>query len=345
MFETNTYEAILQRLLDRIPDTMDKREGAVIYDALAPAAIELNLAYIALEYLLKQIFADTADREYLVRQACERDVIPHAAQAAVWRGQFEPTALEIWEGTRFNHDNLNFSVIEKMEDGIYRLVCETPGSVGNNAAGQLVPIEYISGLQKAELVELLNPGTDEEETEAFRNRYLTILRKPATSGNKYDYYNWAMECEGVGAVRVFPLADGPGTVKVVLTDSQKTGATEELCEQVYAHIEQKRPIGPKVAVVSAEEIAVGVRAKVVLQSGYNLGIVQTAFQKSLSEYLSGHAFEIGYISRAKIIHLLMETEGIEDCLCLLINGTENGIVLTDGQIAVAGEIVLEVNVR
>ena len=58
MFETNTYEAILQRLLDRIPDTMDKREGAIIYDALAPAAIELNLAYIALEYLLKQIFAD-----------------------------------------------------------------------------------------------------------------------------------------------------------------------------------------------------------------------------------------------------------------------------------------------
>lgn len=137
MFETNTYEAILQRLLDRIPDTMDKREGAVIYDALAPAAIELNLAYIALEYLLKQIFADTADREYLVRQAWERDVIPHAAQAAVWRGQFEPTALEIREGTRFNHDNLNFTVIEKMEDGIYRLVCETPGSVGNNAAGRL----------------------------------------------------------------------------------------------------------------------------------------------------------------------------------------------------------------
>mgnify|MGYP000252481975 FL=1 len=72
---------------------MDKREGAVIYDALAPAAIELNLAYIALEYLLKQIFADTADREYLVRQAWERDVIPHAAQAAVWRGQFEPTGI------------------------------------------------------------------------------------------------------------------------------------------------------------------------------------------------------------------------------------------------------------
>lgn len=345
MFETNTYEAILQRLLDRIPDTMDKREGAVIYDALAPAAIELNLAYIALEYLLKQIFADTADREYLIRQAWERDVTPHKARVATWRGQFEPAALEIREGTRFNHDNLNFTVIEKMEDGIYRLVCETPGSVGNNAAGQLVPIEYISGLQKAELTELLKAGTDEEETEAFRDRYLTILRKPATSGNKYDYYNWAMECEGVGAVRVFPLADGPGTVKVVITDSEKTGATESLCEQVYAYIEQKRPIGPKVSVVSAEEVPVGIRTQIVLQGGYNLGAVQAAFREALSEYLSGHAFEIGYISRAKVLHLLMETEGIEDCQSLLINGEEKGIELTDEQIAVAGEIVLEVNVR
>lgn len=344
MFEANTYEAILQRLLDRIPDTMDKREGAVIYDALAPAAIELNLAYTALEYLLKQIFADTADREYLVRQAWERDVIPHAAQAAVWRGKFEPAELEIREGARFNHDKLNFAITKKIEDGIYRLVCETSGSVGNNAAGQLVPIEYISGLQKAELVELLEPGTDEEETEAFRNRYLTILRKPATSGNKYDYYNWAMECEGVGAARVFPLADGPGTVKIVIIDSEKTGAAETLCKQVHSHIEQKRPIGPEVSVVSAEEIPVGIRAKIILKSGCHLGTVQTAFREALSEYLSGHAFEIGYISRAKVIHLLMETEGIEDCLSLLINGAENGIELTDEQIAVAGEIILEVNV-
>ena len=36
MYENITYESILQRMLDRIPDDMDKREGAVIYDALAP---------------------------------------------------------------------------------------------------------------------------------------------------------------------------------------------------------------------------------------------------------------------------------------------------------------------
>ena len=42
MYEDITYEVILKRMLDRIPSTMDKREGSIIYDALAPAAIELQ---------------------------------------------------------------------------------------------------------------------------------------------------------------------------------------------------------------------------------------------------------------------------------------------------------------
>ena len=43
MYENVTYEDILQRMLDRVPDSMDKREGSIIYDALAPAAVELQL--------------------------------------------------------------------------------------------------------------------------------------------------------------------------------------------------------------------------------------------------------------------------------------------------------------
>ena len=36
-----TYEEILQRMLGRVPNTIDKREGSLIYTALAPAAAEL----------------------------------------------------------------------------------------------------------------------------------------------------------------------------------------------------------------------------------------------------------------------------------------------------------------
>ena len=53
-YEDITYEVILQRMLDRVPNNMDKREGSIIFDALAPAAVELQLMYIELDTILKE---------------------------------------------------------------------------------------------------------------------------------------------------------------------------------------------------------------------------------------------------------------------------------------------------
>lgn len=55
MYEEVTYEEILERMLERVPDDMDKREGSLIYDALAPAAIELQIMYIELDLSLIHI--------------------------------------------------------------------------------------------------------------------------------------------------------------------------------------------------------------------------------------------------------------------------------------------------
>lgn len=41
MYEEQTFDAIMQRMLERIPDTLDKRESSPVYMALAPAAVEL----------------------------------------------------------------------------------------------------------------------------------------------------------------------------------------------------------------------------------------------------------------------------------------------------------------
>ena len=342
MFEANTYEAILQRMLDRVSDSMDKREGAVIYDALAPAAFELQKTNIDMDTFLKEVFVDTASREYLIRRAWERGVLPHGANAAVWKGTFLPETLDIPIGSRFSGGVLNFVVQEKIGDGEYTLACETLGTIGNDYSGLLIPIEYINGLQKAELTELLEPGTDEEETESLRDRYLTILRKPSTSGNIYDYYNWAMACDGVGAAKIFPLAYGPGTVKVVIADEDKSEATQALCRRVKDYIEERRPIGATVTVASAVELPVNVMGKVLLKNGINLGAVQTAFAASLSDYLRANAFDLSYVGLARVGNLLLETPGVEDYAGLTLNGTAGNIALADEQIAVAGTVTLEV---
>ena len=36
-----TFDYIMNRMLESVRDTVDKREGSIIYDALAPAAAEL----------------------------------------------------------------------------------------------------------------------------------------------------------------------------------------------------------------------------------------------------------------------------------------------------------------
>ncbi|WP_330613358.1 hypothetical protein [Clostridioides difficile] len=36
MFELMTFENIIKRMLDSVPDTFDKREGSIIYNALVP---------------------------------------------------------------------------------------------------------------------------------------------------------------------------------------------------------------------------------------------------------------------------------------------------------------------
>lgn len=342
MFEEKTYETILERMKGRVSDSMDKREGSIIHDALAPTAIELQLVYIDLDTILREVFTDTATREFLTRRAEESAVIPHEPTAAVWKAELLPKTLDVEVGTRFNCDSMNLSVIGKQEDGIYELACETAGTAGNRCQGELIPINYVPGLERASLLELLNPGTDEEETEAFRSRYLTKIRKPATSGNKYEYYNWAMACEGVGAAKVFPRANGPGTVKVVIANAEKGAASEILCQQVFEYIEEQRPVGAQVEVASAKELSISITAKVELGKDFYLGQVQTAFREKLAEWLRDQAFEAEDISVAHVGKLLLETDGVEDYSTLVLNGDAQNVPLSEEQIAVAGEIRLEV---
>ncbi len=74
MFEEQTSETIEKRLLANIPDTVDKREGSIAYDATAPASIELAEAYIMMDAIMQETFATTASRENLIKRASEFNI-------------------------------------------------------------------------------------------------------------------------------------------------------------------------------------------------------------------------------------------------------------------------------
>ena len=49
MFETKTYEALLASALARVSSGIDKREGSMVMNGVAPSMAELAQLYIGLE--------------------------------------------------------------------------------------------------------------------------------------------------------------------------------------------------------------------------------------------------------------------------------------------------------
>ncbi|ASA24312.1 baseplate J/gp47 family protein [Paenibacillus donghaensis] len=352
MYEDQTYEALLERMLDRVPQGLDKREGSIIYDALAPAAAELAQMYIELDVNHNLVFADTAAGEYLERSIAWSGIRRRPASQAQLQGSFyreDGTLLELPVGSRFSLELMNYTAVEKLSPGIYRLQSEQSGAIGNRYFGALLPVNYIAGLARGEITALLIPGEDAESDEALRQRYYASARRPATSGNKYHYMEWAVQVEGVGGARVFPLWNGPKTVKVVVVDAAKLPASALLVSKVQQYIdplpgrgEGQAPVGAVVTVAAAAGKNIPITAKVILDPGYTLQQVQEQFKQTLEKYRKEQALNAAYVSHSVLGALLLAVEGVLDYRELQLGGVAGNVTLTEEEVPLFGSVVLEV---
>lgn len=333
-----SYEEVLKSMLDRVDNQVDKREGSILYDALAPSAYVYTQQLFELRHFLDLVFITSSAGEYLDRAAAAAGITRKQENAAVRKiVTGRPTAL----GTRWSINDLAYQITKVLSDNEYEAACETAGDVGNQYSGTLQPLSGAADVQ-AELKDIILAGNDTESDDALRERALRKIRLPSTSGNKYDYYNWAMEYSGVGAAKVFPLADGPGTVKIVIADASMKAAGKTLVEDVFHYIEEKRPVGAAVHVVSASEMAIDISADVKLKNGVSPETVQAEFAGAVNEFFEAQAFNIEYISMARIGNILLNLSDVEDYSNLALNGKESNILLADEEIAVAGTVTLGV---
>ena len=90
-------------------------------------------------------------------------------------------------GRRFNIGEMNYTVTEQIAPGRYQVQCESLGTVGNQYLGKMIPMEYIQGLETAELRQILVPGDDEEDTDQLRQRYFDSFKEQSFGGNRADY--------------------------------------------------------------------------------------------------------------------------------------------------------------
>lgn len=355
MFEQNTYHKILSDILRRIPSDIDKREGSVIYNAVAPVAAELAQAYLQLDLCLDNVFADTAKGEYLDRRVNEYGVNRKVATHAVRKGYFygrDDVPIEIPTGTRFAVDGIQFWVESKISTGIYTLRCQQPGTAGNLPSGKFLPLDYIAGLQQAELGEVIIPGADEETDEALYKRYQETVSQTPFGGNKADYIQ-KVKAIGVGGVKILPVWNGPGTVKLIIQNSEYTTPAQELIEDIQNQIDPKggdgtgiAPIGHHVTVNGVIQQAISITMFVVLSQGFTCVKVKPEIEEQINVYLKELCTQwetqerlIVRISQIEA-RVLSSVEGVLDIMNTTINNQSENLQLNSDEIPTFREVTI-----
>lgn len=350
------YEDLLAQKLANVP-SQDKRETSMIYQATAANTAETVQMLATLQAYENEIYPDTASRENLILKARERGLSPYEATFAIRQGEFN---IDVPIGSRFSAEQYNYEVIEKIDDGVFKMQCETAGEVGNFETGTLIPIEYIDGLTTAELTDVLIPGEDEEDTEAFRKRYFDSFQSVAFGGNRADYKDRIGKLPGVGGLRVYRAKYGGGTVGVTIIDSQFNKPTQQLIDLVQQAVDPLdaqgegvglAPIDHIVTISGVDEMVVNFASNFTLQSGWTFADIRPDVERVLDSYFKELAEEwaqavtkqeddTGLVVRISQIETrLLGVTGVIDIADTTLNGVPSNLELDKEAIPVRGDVV------
>lgn len=365
---SNDYKSILNRLLDNVSDMLDKRQGSIIYDALAPAAMELAECYSTIEIYYEQTYLKTATGENLDNRVADYGLTRNPATQAirlidVYNNDGELFDVEI--GSRFSvpedYGGYNFTLIEKLETGKYKGLCETPGTEGNGYIGVLLPLYNISGLGKAEIVGTFQAAEDIEDDESLRKRAINKLNNDAFGGNQADYKRYLESIDGVGGAKIFPVWNGGGTVKISFINSDRTIPSDEFVTEVQNLIDPipnhaegigLAPIGHTVTVVKPTATNITIEATIELLADYEVSQLQDEIEEKINEYITeiqnnwenSSSITI-YISR--IIACILSVYGVNNVASVEINGVAADLVLdedsTTQEFPILSEVILHEN--
>ncbi len=352
MYENKTYEIILREKLARVADSLDKREGSIIYDALAPNSLESAMIYAALDAVLNETFPDTASREYLIRRCAERGIKPYVATTALGIGEFN---VAVPLGSRFSCGKYNWVVTEQIDTTQFYLTCETAGADPNGYTGTLIPIDYIEGLTMAALVSIAINGEDEEDTESLRLRYLNSFHGQSYGFNRAQYVEVVEALPGVGGCKPYRAWNGPGTVKLVITDSEYGVPSTELIDSVQTAMDPIQnsgegvglaPIDHEVTVAGVAASAINIATSLTFASGWTLEEALPYIQQAIDDYFDElnvtWAREENLLVRiSQIEYRLLALAGVVDISGTTLNGSTGNLLLDKNAIAVRGTFTNE----
>lgn len=349
----STANEILTDLLAAMPDSYQKTVGYPTHDLLAAAALRMQgtdeeVAAMRAALDPENLAGGDLDRYVFPRSGLERRQATFATGTLTVTGTGAVNQGDLFESA----GGIQFAASETVQitgEGQVRVTCRVDGAAGNLPAHSITQMPVtLQGIAACDNPEPTTGGYDEEDDADYYARYLLKIRTPATSGNIYHYQSWALEVAGVGAVQVFPLARGPGTVDIVLIDSTGQPAPPDLVQQVQDYIDPggtgegygQAPIGAQCLVEAATGTEIALSATVFKLDTAEEETVTAGIKAAVGAYLAEIAFQQDYVSFARITERILAVEGVRDLESLTVNGGTDNVHLDERACAVLGEVTL-----
>ena len=367
------YDYWLDKMLDNVPDDIDQREGSIVFDALAPAAMAMAQQSLTMANIIRQSYIKTAQGEFLDYRAVEHGTTRYAATQTEVKAKFLDS-----DGNAINNVQIGdqfasigetpiFYIVQKINDDLTgELTADDPGTTANSYIGQILPVTSNDSLSWAEITEIVAPARDEEIDDHLRDRLLKADDWVAYGGNVADYLSMLSKINEVGAGQVYPVWNGAGTVKLVIVDNNLMPASADLVKKVKNIIDPEdrealgyglAPIDHQVTVVAPSILTVNVASTVTIDSKQNADTVKAKIKDAIENYFellrqSWNTVDTktgrGYsqtVYRSKILSQIMSVEGVINASVPVLNGTDGDITLTynnqTSELPILGEVVLD----
>lgn len=249
---------ILRDIKNQLPDADTGSDSDFFIRASSVASVATGI-YQHQSWIVRQIFPDTADSDFLELHARTRNLIRKPATTASGPADFTGTPHAVLPaGHEIRGETISVITTQEVvfgEDGktLAPVNATIPGTASNISV--ITPAELVSapmGVNSRVLIHPMNGGTDKETDAALLARLLDLIRRPPAGGNKYDYRRWALEVPGVTNAFVYPLRRGLGTVDVAITSADGL-PSQEIIDAAQAHIDDVRPVTAKNSLVLAPE--------------------------------------------------------------------------------------------
>lgn len=353
MYEDFTPEYLKSKILEDTNTGITKIEGSFASDLASGVAYSLYELWQELGILYDMIFLDSLASTWLDAKCRDYDIVRTPGSCSEGKVNIESRySVTIPKGTLFSCNDLEYESVSEAvinNTGTVNIRAKEAGSIYDARDSDIIRLVIpVPGVTSVTLASAVTGGSDAETDEALLSRLKAYI-KAAGSGCINDYVKWAKEVAGVGSVEVIPTWNGAGTVKVIITDSEYQGASEELIAKVSEHIEALRPIGACVTVCAASTVKIKLTADIIRNTNIQMSDITTEFKKQAEEYAKELAKNRGDIRISRLCSLLMQTQGVIDCDNITVitigeDGTEEitleNLTLPKESIPVISEVVL-----